>query len=117
MLLQTFVIGRSELKKLTDRLLDAVAALTNTSDSVASFIKAIGREHLSAIDSRERLELRAWIDAVYFTKFGFAHDEVDYVFETFPIWKDKSTETWGQFLEKELTIGFLGEAEQAVRSS
>ena len=110
MLLQTFVVDKKNLASLEDQLLDAVATLTNTSDSVKGFCRQLSREHLSTTDLRQRLELRAWIDALYFNYFGFVVDEVDYVFETFTIWKDKSMETWGSFLEMDRTIALMHEA-------
>jgi hypothetical protein len=111
MLLQTFVVPRQALSKHKDDLLDAAASLTNTSDSVTSFCEALQRKHLCVNDLEKRLELRAWIDALYFRLFGFELDEVGYVFDTFPIWKDKSAEIWGRFLEKERTIAIFSELE------
>ncbi len=110
MLLQTFVVNKENVTSWKDQLLDAVAALTNTSDSVTEFCRKLHRDHLSATDLRQRLELRAWIDALYFNLFGFEIDEVDYVFQTFPIWKDRSIEKWGSFLERDRTLNFLHES-------
>lgn len=104
MLLQTFVVSRAAVMPYEAQLLDAVAALTNTSESVESFCNHLGRAHLCEYDSKERIELRAWIDALYFDLFGFGPNEVGYVFDTFPIWREKSTDTWGRFYEKERTL-------------
>lgn len=104
MLMQSFVVPPEKLAPYKSKLLDAVASLTNTSHSVLSFCKAIGREHLCAKSLDERLEIRAWIDALYFHLFGFCQAEVNYVYETFPIWRDKSIEAHGCFLEKEKAI-------------
>jgi hypothetical protein len=106
-LLQTFVVTRAAVTPYEAKLLDAVAALTNTSESVQGFCRLLGRDHLCASDTKERIELRAWIDALYFDLFGFSADEADYVFDTFPIWRDKSTETWGSFYEKERTLAIF----------
>ena len=84
-------------KQWANRLmLDAVAALTNTSESVEGFCTHLGRAHLCEHDAKERIELRAWIDALYFDFFGFEADEVSYVFDTFPIWRGKNTDTRGR---------------------
>jgi hypothetical protein len=109
LLLQSFVVSRSELAKYEARLLDAVSSLTNTSNSVKVFCDLIGRGQFCAKTSGERLELHAWIDALYFNLFGFSAEEVEYVFETFPIWRQKSTEKWGKFLEKERVISIFAE--------
>ena len=111
LLLQSFVINRSSIVQYEPRLLDAVARLTNTSDSVKDFIKNIEREHLCVNDARERIEIRAWIDAVYFRLFGFDADEVSYVFDTFPIWKEKSSAIWGHFIEKDRALALLSEVQ------
>ncbi|HEV7434610.1 MAG TPA: N-6 DNA methylase [Pseudorhizobium sp.] len=108
MLLQTFVVSRATLMPYEAQLLDAVAALTNTSESVEGFCSHLGRAHLSVYDAKERIELRAWIDALYFDLFGFGTDEVRYVFDTFPIWREKSTDIWGRFYEKERTLELFG---------
>jgi len=104
MLLQTFSVPREMLSKHKVKLLDAVVSLTNTSDSVNRFGEALGRGQLCVGAAEKRLELRAWIDALYFHLFGFDLEEVGYVFDTFPIWRDKSTEAWGRFFERERTI-------------
>lgn len=104
MLLQTFVVSRASVMPYEAQLLDAVAALTNTSNSVEEFCRTLGRAHLCENDSRERIELRAWIDALYFHLFRFSADEINYAFDTFSIWRDKSTEAWGCFYEKERTL-------------
>ena len=104
MLLQTFVVNRTAVMPYEGQLLDSVAALTNTSGSVEGFARLIGRAHLCENDTKARIDLRAWIDALYFDLFGFSSDEVGYVFDTFPIWRDKSTDMWGHFYEKERTI-------------
>lgn len=106
-LLQTFVVSRAAIMPYEAQLLDAVVALTNTSESVEGFSRLLGREHLCENDVKERIELRAWIDALYFGLFGFGADEVEYVFDTFPIWRDKSTEVWGRFYEKERTLALF----------
>ena len=107
MLLQTFVVSRAAITQHEAKLLDAVAALTNTSRSVEGFCRLLGRDHLCVNDTKDRIELRAWIDALYFDLFGFGINEVEYVFDTFPIWRDKSTEAWGSFYEKERTLALF----------
>jgi len=114
MLLQTFVVPRDNLASHEEALLNAVASLTNTSGSVARFCDELDRVDLSVIDLEQRIELRAWVDALYFHLFGFEADEVSYVFDTFPIWKDKSTEIWGRFLEKERTRAIFPELEREL---
>lgn len=109
MLLQTFVVSRATVMPYEAQLLDAVVALTNTSESVESFSRALGRAHLFENDPKERIELRAWIDALYFELFRFSADEVEYVFDTFPIWREKSFGTWGRFYEKERTLEIFEE--------
>ncbi len=114
MLLQSFVVRKAAVKPYETQLIDAVAKLTNTSESVEGFCRVLGRAHLCEEDSRERIELRAWIDALYFDLFGFGADEIDYVFETFPIWRDKSTEAWGCFYEKERTVALFQELQSGA---
>jgi hypothetical protein len=109
MLLQTFVVSRTAVMPYEAQLLDAVAALTNTSESVEGFSRLLGRAHLCESNAKERIELRAWIDALYFDLFGFGADEVGYVFDTFPIWRDKSTDVWGRFYERECTLAIFNQ--------
>ncbi|GAA0270626.1 N-6 DNA methylase [Alteraurantiacibacter aestuarii] len=107
LLLQSFVVPPEAVAQHHDSLIDAVVALTNTSDSVIFFAKDLDRTHLSTTNPEERLMLRAWIDAVYFTAFGFARSEVEYVFGTFPIWKEKSENVWGRFRERDEALRFF----------
>ena len=115
MLMQSFVVDKELVMPYESELLDAVASLTNTSGSVKGFCEAIKRGNFSASDQKERLYLRAWIDAFYFHLFRFEASEVDYVFETFKIWKNKSTEMWGCFLEKDRTIALFFELESNLK--
>ena len=115
MLMQSFVVDKKSVMPYASNLLDAVASLTNTSDSVKGFCEAIKRSDLSVSDQKERLDIRAWIDALYFHLFGFEANEIDYVFETFKIWKNKSTETWGCFLEKDRAIALFFELESNLK--
>jgi hypothetical protein len=110
MLLQSFVVSEEAILDFHEQLLDAVAALTNTSRSVHRFAEDIGRANLRTTDPEERLQLRAWIDAVYFKAFGFSSPEAAYVFDSFRIWKDKSEEKWGSFREKEETLALMGQS-------
>ena len=103
-LLQTFVVPLEDLAAHKHALVGAVASLTNTSKSVQSFSAAIKHPHPGITSPKERIELRSWIDALYFHLYGFNIDEVSYVFETFPIWKEKSISNWGTFIEKTLTL-------------
>lgn len=103
-LMQSFVVNRSSLAPFEEKLLDAVVQLTNTSESVQYFCGLLSREQPGEFDLKQRIETRAWIDALYFRLFGFELREIPYVFDTFPIWKEKSTETWGAFLEQERAL-------------
>ncbi len=107
MLLQSFVVSRAAVIPYEAQLLDAVVALTNTSESVAEFCRALERAHPCETNLKQRIEIRARIDAIYFDLFGFSANEVGYVFDTFPIWREKSKEKWGRFYEKELTLELL----------
>ena len=115
MLMQSFVVNKESVMFYETELLDAVASLTNTSDSVKGFCAAIKRSDFSVNDPKKRLELRAWIDALYFHLFGFEVNEIDYIFETFKIWKNKSIETWGCFLEKDRAIALFCELESNLK--
>lgn len=111
MLTQSFVVSPDDIANWQDRLIDAVVELTNTSDSVSAFSVELGRGDKSTTDPERRLQLRSWIDAVYFRAFGFNYNEIEYVFDTFPIWKDRSEATWGTFREKNAALRFFSDLE------
>jgi hypothetical protein len=62
-----------------------------------------------AWDEERRFWLRAELDAAFFHLYGIAHDDVDYIMETFPIVKRKDIATHGTYRTKEAILSIYEE--------
>ncbi|MDC0431292.1 N-6 DNA methylase [Paracoccaceae bacterium] len=104
LLMQSFIIKRSELKPFEDELVETVCKLSNTSGAISVFADNAGHPVPTSLNEGERQKLIARIDAIMFTLFGFDAEAAKGIFETFPIWRDKQIEAFGSFVSQELTI-------------
>ena len=63
-------------------------------------------------DEERRLHLRAKLDAVFFLLYGVTdHDDIRYVFSTFPIVESQETNTYGVYRSRELCLAYMNALE------
>ena len=59
-------------------------------------------------DEERRLHLRARLDAVFFHLYGVTdHDDVQYIYSTFPIVEREETNTYGNYRSRELCLAYM----------
>lgn len=107
LLMQSFVVARDCLIPHEKDIISRVGRLTGTSNSVQTFIEQLDVKGATGYCVDSRMSDRAWLDALYFNLYGFDLDEVEYIFSTFQIWERKSTDLYGKFLERELTLEYF----------
>ncbi len=82
-----------------------IGELIYTSDALAPVADALGCSGAPfRWDPERRAFVRAEIDAAFFHLYGVAHDDVDYIMETFPIVKRRDEEKHGHFRTKALIL-------------
>lgn len=109
LLMQSFVLDRRSLIPYEDELVEMVCKLTHTSESVSKFAEQAGFADRSIMTERERLGMLARIDAIMFSLFGFDKTSAESIFATFPIWRAKQVEQFGNFVSRDLTLGAMDE--------
>lgn len=67
-------------------------------------------------DEERRFLLRCELDAAYFHLYGIAHDDVDYIMETFPIVKREDEKQYGEYRTKRLILEIYDEMQRAMES-
>jgi hypothetical protein len=98
-----------------DIVRDITLELTYTADDMASFAESLGycdnagNVRLPFIwDEQRRINLRAKLDAVYFHLYGVVdHEDIKYVYSTFPITERQELATWGNYRSRELCLAWL----------
>ena len=68
-------------------------------------------------DDDRRLLLRCELDSAFFHLYGIGEDEVKYVLETFPIFKRKEKQKYGEFKSKRLILDCYKSMENAKLSN
>jgi hypothetical protein len=67
-------------------------------------------------DEERRFLLRCELDAAYFHLYGIAHDDVDYIMETFPIVKRKDEQRYGEYRTKRVILEIYDAMAEAIRT-
>ena len=94
---------------------DCVLELTYTARDMAPFARELGyldktTEVLPPFswDEKRRLLLRAKLDAVYFHLYGVTdHDQIHYVYSTFPIVERQEQEAYGVYRSRDLCLAWM----------
>jgi hypothetical protein len=102
-------------KSTHDIVRQAVLELTYTAADMAPFacdlgyVNAGGKARAPFVrDEERRLKLRAKIDAVYFHLYGVTdHDDVSYIYSTFPIVEREDKEVFGTYRSRDLCLAFM----------
>jgi hypothetical protein len=67
-------------------------------------------------DAMQRQEVLCELDAAFFHLYGIAHDDVDYIMETFPIVKRKDVAAHGEYRTKRLILEVYDQMAEATRT-
>lgn len=113
--LDQFNITSFGTKSAAEIVTEAVLELTYTSNDMKPFARDLGfvtrrnqvRKPFRWNEER-RLSLRAKLDAIFFRFYGITdHDDVQYVYSTFPILKKEEMSRWGQYRSRELCLTWM----------
>jgi hypothetical protein len=65
-------------------------------------------------DEERRFLLRCELDAAYFHLYDIARDDVDYIMDTFRIWREKEEKQYGEYRTKRVILEIYDEMRQAM---
>ena len=85
-----------------------VLHLTYTSHDMAPFARDLGYDGPPFTwDEKERLHLRARLDALYFHLYGLTREDAGYVMDTFPIVRREDEAEFGRYRTKDLVLAYM----------
>ncbi|HZO71022.1 MAG TPA: hypothetical protein VFB60_02400 [Ktedonobacteraceae bacterium] len=91
--------------------------LTYTAWDLEPFAKDCGYDGPPFCWNEERrFLLRCELDAAYFHLYGVARDDVDYIMETFRVWKEKEEKQCGEYRTKRVILEIYDEMQQAIET-
>ncbi len=67
-------------------------------------------------DEERRFLLRCELDAAYFHLYGIERDDVDYIMDTFRVWKEKEEKQYGEYRTKRVILEIYDEMRRAMES-
>lgn len=67
-------------------------------------------------DEERRSLLRCELDAAYFHLYGIAHDDVDYIMDTFRVWREKEVKHRGEYRTKRVILEIYDQMQRAVET-
>ncbi|HVU71245.1 MAG TPA: N-6 DNA methylase, partial [Ktedonobacteraceae bacterium] len=89
--------------------------LTYTAWDLAAFAKDCGYDGPPfRWDEERRFLLRCELDAAYFHLYGIARDDVDYIMDTFRVWREKEEKQQGEYRTKRVILEIYDEMQRAI---
>jgi len=67
-------------------------------------------------DEERRFLLRCELDAAYFHLYGIAHDDVDYIMDTFRVWREKEEKQYCEYRTKRVILEIYDEMQKAIET-
>jgi hypothetical protein len=67
-------------------------------------------------DEERRFLLRCELDAAYFHLYGIERDDVDYIMDTFRIWKEKEEKQYGEYRTKRVILEIYDGMQRAIET-
>jgi len=67
-------------------------------------------------DEERRFLLRCELDAAYFHLYGIARDDVDYIMDTFRVWREKEEKQQGEYRTKRVILEIYDEMRRAMET-
>ena len=105
--------GCSEAVMIFPRALE----LTYTAWDLEPFAKDCGYDGSPfRWDEERRFLLRCELDAAYFHLYGIERDDVDYIMETFRVWREKEEKLCGEYRTKRVILEIYDEMQRAIES-
>lgn len=100
---------------LGDWITPRALELTYTAWDLAAFAKDCGYAGPPLRwDDERRFLLRCELDAAYFHLYGIGRDDVEYIMETFRVWKEKEVKQQGEYRTKRVILEIYNEMAQAM---
>ncbi|MEO3932066.1 DNA methyltransferase [Micrococcaceae bacterium Sec7.4] len=96
--------------------LDRLLELCFTDYALGALGEAYGWDAPGTWDPTRRPELRAELDAAYFSLYGLNREEVEYVMETFPVVKRKDEVEFGEYRTKRLILETYDAMQEAIKT-
>ena len=93
---------------LGDWIAPRALELTYTAWDLAAFARDCGYDGPPfRWDEKRRFLLRCELDAAYFHLYGIVRDDVDYIMDTFRVWREKEEKQQGEYRTKRVILGDL----------
>jgi hypothetical protein len=67
-------------------------------------------------DEERRFLLRCELDAAYFHLYGIGREDVDYIMDTFRVWKQKEEKQYGEYRTKRMILEIYDEMQRAMET-
>jgi hypothetical protein len=67
-------------------------------------------------DEKRRFLLRCELDAAYFHLYGIERDDVEYIMDTFRVWKEKEEKQIGEYRTKRVILEIYDDIQRAIES-
>jgi hypothetical protein len=98
-------------------ILPRALELTYTAWDLEAFAKDCGYDGPPfRWDEERRFLLRCELDAAYFHLYGITHDDVDYIMDTFRVWREKEVKQLGEFRTKRVILEIYDEMQRAIET-
>jgi hypothetical protein len=100
---------------LSDWITPRALELTYTAWDLEAFAKDCGYDGPPfRWDEERRFLLRCELDAAYFHLYGIARDDVDYIMDTFRVWREKEIKQYHEYRTKRVILEIYDEMQQAI---
>ncbi len=100
---------------LGDWILPRALELTYTAWDLEPFAKDCGYDGPPfRWDDERRFLLRCELDAAYFHLYGIARDDVDFIMDTFRVWREKEVKLCGEYRTKRVILEVYDELQRAM---
>jgi len=105
------------LGSLGDWIFSRTLELTYTAWDLEPFAKDCGYDGPPfRWDEERRFLLRCELDAAYFHLYGIARDDVDYIMDTFRVWREKEEKLCGEYRTKRVILEIYDGMQKAIES-
>jgi hypothetical protein len=102
---------------LGDWITPRALELTYTAWDLEAFAKDCGYDGPPfRWDEERRFLLRCELDAAYFHLYGIARDDVDYIMDTFRVWREKEVKQYHEYRTKRVILEIYDEMQAALDS-
>lgn len=103
--------------KLIQWIVPRSLELTYTAWDLEAFAKDCGYDGPPfRWDEERRFLLRCELDAAYFHLYGIKRHDVDYIMDTFRVWREKEQKLYGEYRTSRVTLEIYDEMQRAMES-